>query len=46
MEFPEKTTINHNTITIVPRYCETDQAEENYSVYCVQDKVPVKFIFF
>jgi acyl-CoA thioester hydrolase len=26
MEFPEKTTINHHTITIVPRYCETDQA--------------------
>ncbi len=26
MEFPEKTTIDHHTITIVPRYCETDQA--------------------
>ena len=26
MEFPEKTTINRHTITIVPRYCETDQA--------------------
>jgi len=26
MEFPEKTTINRHMITIVPRYCETDQA--------------------
>jgi acyl-CoA thioester hydrolase len=26
MKFPEKTIINHHTITIVPRYCETDQA--------------------
>ncbi len=26
MDFPEKTTINSLTITIVPRYCETDQA--------------------
>lgn len=24
-EFPEKTTINSHTITIIPRYCETDQ---------------------
>jgi acyl-CoA thioester hydrolase len=26
MNFPEKTTITEHTITIVPRYCETDQA--------------------
>ncbi len=26
MDFPEKTTIKDHTITIVPRYCETDQA--------------------
>ena len=26
MEFPEKVTINRHTITIIPRYCETDQA--------------------
>ena len=26
MYFPEKTTINEHTITIIPRYCETDQA--------------------
>ena len=26
MEFPEKTTITSHTITIIPRYCETDQA--------------------
>ncbi len=26
MDFPEKTTIERFTITIVPRYCETDQA--------------------
>jgi acyl-CoA thioester hydrolase len=26
MDFPEKTAIGHHTITIVPRYCETDQA--------------------
>lgn len=26
MEFPEKTTIHSHTITILPRYCETDQA--------------------
>jgi len=26
MDFPEKTTIDRFTITIVPRYCETDQA--------------------
>lgn len=26
MDFPEKTTIKEFTITIVPRYCETDQA--------------------
>jgi len=26
MEFPERTTINSHTITIVPRYSETDQA--------------------
>ena len=26
MIFPEKTTIQSHTITIVPRYCETDQA--------------------
>ena len=24
-EFPDKTTINSHTITIIPRYCETDQ---------------------
>lgn len=26
MEIPEKVTINRHTITIIPRYCETDQA--------------------
>lgn len=26
MDFPEKTTVKDFTITIVPRYCETDQA--------------------
>lgn len=26
MVFPEKTTIKDHTITIIPRYCETDQA--------------------
>jgi len=26
MNFPEKTTITEHTITIIPRYCETDQA--------------------
>jgi len=26
MIFPEKTTIKDHTITIIPRYCETDQA--------------------
>jgi len=26
MEFPEKTTVQSHTITIIPRYCETDQA--------------------
>ena len=26
MELPKKTTIQRHTITIVPRYCETDQA--------------------
>jgi acyl-CoA thioester hydrolase len=26
MKFPEKTTVQSHTITIVPRYCETDQA--------------------
>lgn len=26
MKFPEKTTIHEHLITIVPRYCETDQA--------------------
>lgn len=26
MDFPEKTTIKDHTITIIPRYCETDQA--------------------
>ena len=26
MEFPEKTTVQSCTITVVPRYCETDQA--------------------
>ena len=25
MQFPENTTINAHTITIIPRYCETDQ---------------------
>jgi acyl-CoA thioester hydrolase len=36
MEFPEKTTIKSHTITIVPRYCETDQAGVvHHSVYPV-----------
>jgi len=26
MDFPEKTTVKDHTITIIPRYCETDQA--------------------
>ena len=26
MDFPERTTVNSHTITIIPRYCETDQA--------------------
>lgn len=26
MDFPEKTTIKEHTISIIPRYCETDQA--------------------
>ena len=26
MKFPEKTTVQSCTITVVPRYCETDQA--------------------
>jgi acyl-CoA thioester hydrolase len=26
MEFPKRTTIQSHTITVVPRYCETDQA--------------------
>ena len=26
MDFPEKTTFTDHTITIIPRYCETDQA--------------------
>ena len=26
MDFPEKTTIKDHTITIIPRYCETDRA--------------------
>ena len=26
MQFPEKTTITEHTISILPRYCETDQA--------------------
>ena len=26
MDFPEKTTVKDYTITIIPRYCETDQA--------------------
>ena len=26
MDIPEKTTVNSHTITIIPRYCETDQA--------------------
>jgi len=34
MEFPEKTTIKDHTITIIPRYCETDQAGVvHHSVY-------------
>ena len=33
-DFPEKTTIQSDTITIVPRYCETDQAGVvHHSVY-------------
>ena len=33
-DFPEKTTIGTHTITIVPRYCETDQAGVvHHSVY-------------
>ena len=34
--FPEKTTIQTHTITVVPRYCETDQAGVvHHSVYPV-----------
>ena len=34
MEFPKGTTIQSHTITIVPRYCETDQAGViHHSVY-------------
>ena len=36
MKFPEKTTVDSCTITIVPRYCETDQAGVvHHSVYPV-----------
>jgi acyl-CoA thioester hydrolase len=36
MEFPKKTTIQSHTITVVPRYCETDQAGViHHSVYPV-----------
>ena len=36
MEFPEKTKIQSHTITIVPRYCETDKAGVvHHSVYPV-----------
>jgi acyl-CoA thioester hydrolase len=34
MEFPKRTTIQSHTITVVPRYCETDQAGViHHSVY-------------
>jgi acyl-CoA thioester hydrolase len=34
MEFPKGTTIQSHTITVVPRYCETDQAGViHHSVY-------------
>jgi len=34
MEFPEKTTVKSCTITVIPRYCETDQAGVvHHSVY-------------
>lgn len=34
MEFPKSTTIQSHTITVVPRYCETDQAGViHHSVY-------------
>jgi len=34
MEFPKNTTIQSHTITVVPRYCETDQAGViHHSVY-------------
>lgn len=36
MDFPEKTTIQTHTITVVPRYCETDQGKVvHHSVYPV-----------
>jgi len=36
MDFPEKLTVTSHTITIVPRYCETDQAGVvHHSVYPV-----------
>lgn len=36
MEFPEKTAVKSHTITIRPRYCETDQGEVvHHSVYPV-----------
>ena len=36
MDFPERTTIKNHTITIVPRYAETDQAGVvHHSVYPV-----------
>jgi acyl-CoA thioester hydrolase len=36
MEFPEKTTVNSYTVTIRPRYSETDQGEVvHHSVYPV-----------
>lgn len=34
MEFPKRTTIQSHTISVVPRYCETDQAGViHHSVY-------------
>jgi len=36
MEFPGRTTIHNHTITIVPRYCETDQSGvAHHSVYSI-----------
>jgi len=36
MKFPEKTTVQSQTIAVIPRYCETDQAGVvHHSVYPV-----------